>query len=255
MEFELEWQADEERVDRLLKDAGRYVSALKAWKKACKTGQFNDRQKASGQAAQLAPALAEPALSAASGFSLDVRQYLAGDQWRRDVITTSSAEPFSLRVAEENDTLVSSPVVVRAQPGRGTLLIGRQNWPHLRPSAVAAELKRLRERTGSANSAEFMESLSAVWTRQSGANPVFLRFKEVYDMWSLTPGWKRENPLAKFAQDVYALHRSELMFTRAGRKIVWITPSASAKPIEILTVIAEDGRPLRYHGFRFSESR
>lgn len=39
LEFDAEWQADEERVDRLLKDAGRFVGALKAWKKACKRGR------------------------------------------------------------------------------------------------------------------------------------------------------------------------------------------------------------------------
>ena len=253
MEFEEEWQADEERVDRLLKDAGRYVSALKAWKKACKTGHFNDRQKASVQAAQLAPALTEPVSRAASAFGVDVREYLSDDQWRKDVITTASSDPFSLRVAEENDTVVSSPVVVRSQPGRGALQIGRQNWPHLRPKAVAAELKRLRDRTGSANSAEFLESLYAVWNVQKDSLLVFLKLREIYDMWCLTPGWKRENPTAKFTQDVYALHRAGIDLTRAGKKIDFVTPSANAKNNEIFTVIAEDGRPLRYHGIRFSD--
>ena len=253
MDFEDEWQADEERVDRLLKEAGRYVSALKAWKKACQTGHANDRQKASGQAAQLAPALAEPVSQAASAFGTDPRDYLADGKWRKDVIEAAASEAFSLRVTEENDTLVSSPVVVRAQAGRGVLQIGRQNWPHLRPKAVAAELKRLRDRTGSANSAEFLESLSAVWNKQQSTNPVFLKLREIYDMWTLTPGWKRENPISKFTQDVYALHRSGVTLTRAGKQIDFVTPSANAKANEILTVIAEDGRTLRYHGIRFSD--
>jgi len=251
LEFEEEWQAEEARVDALLKEANRYLSALKAWKKASQTGHFNDRQKASSLAAQMAPAMAEPVKQAASAWNVDVREYLGGDQWRRDVITTAASEPFSLRVTEENDTLVSSPVIVRALPWRGVLQIGRQSWPHLRPRAIATELKRLRDRTGSANSAEFLESLLAVWNSQKASNPVYLKFRDIYDMWSLTPGWKRENPLAKFVQDVYALNRAGLETTRSGKKFEFIRPSANAKQNETLTVIAEDGRTLRYLGIRF----
>ncbi|HLJ53438.1 MAG TPA: hypothetical protein VKT77_00280, partial [Chthonomonadaceae bacterium] len=239
----------------LMKEAGRYLGALKAWKKACKTGQYNDRQKAAGLAAQLAPALAEPAERAASSFAVDVREYLSGEQWRRDVIEAAASDPIRLRVAEEGDTLVSSPVIVRAQPGRAALQIGRQNWPHLRPRAVAAELKRLRDRTGSANSSEFLESLFAVWNSQKANRPVFIRFREIYEMWSLTPGWKRENPAAKFAQEIYALSRSGIAATRSGRRYEIITPSANAKPAEIYNVIAEDGRTVCYLGIRFDESK
>ena len=66
---------------------------------------------------------------------------------------------FGLRITEEGETLVSSPVIVRAQVGRGVLQIGRQSWPHTRPGAVAAELKRLRDRMSAANSSDFLESL------------------------------------------------------------------------------------------------
>jgi len=251
LDFEAEWQAEEERVDGLLKEANRYVSSLKAWKRACVTGHFNDRQKASSLAAQMAPDLAEPVTQAASAWNVDVREYLSGDQWRKDVMTTAASERFGLRVAEENDTLVSSPVIVRAQAGRGVLQINRQNWPHLRPRAVAAELKRLRDRTGSANSAEFLESLFAVWNSQKASKPVYLKFREIYDMWILTPGWKRENPLAKFAQDVYALNLASIDATRAGKRFEFIRPSANPKLNEIITVIAEDGRPISYLGIRF----
>jgi hypothetical protein len=111
----------------------------------------------------------------------------------------------------------------------------------------------LRDRAANANSSEFLESLYAVWNRQKASGAVHLRLREVYDMWSLTPGWKRENPLAKFAQDVYALHRSELRATRGGVPFELVTPSANVKASEVLTVIAEDGRTLRFTGIRFSK--
>ena len=251
MEFEEQWQQEEERVDALLKNANRYVSTLKSWKKSCATGDFNARDKAAALALQLAPALAPLVAEAASAWQFDVREYLASPQWRRDVIAAGASERIGLRITEEGETLVSSPVIVRALVGRGVLQIGRQAWPHLRPRAVAAELKRLRDRMGAANSSEFLESLYAVWLRQKNDSTVYLRFRDIYDLFSLTPGWKRENPLAKFAQDVYALHRSALSFTRAGKKYEFVMPSANAKEREILTVIAEDGRTIRYMGIRF----
>jgi hypothetical protein len=254
VEFEVAWQADEERVDALLKEANRYVGALKAWKKACQIGHFNNRQKAAAQAEFLAPALASPTAAASSAWTFDVRDYLSGEAWRQEIMAVAATDKFDLRVLEENDTLVSSPVVVRALPGRSVLQIGRVNWPALRPKVVAAELKRLRERTGASNSQEFLESLYAVWDRLKNPDMIFLRFREIYDLFSLTPGWKRENPPAKFGQDIYALHRSGLETTRGGKKFEMVTPSATAKEREIYTVISEDGRPLRYHGIRFKNA-
>ena len=84
---------------------------------------------------------------------------------------------------------------------------------------------------------------------------IHLRLKEVHTLFSLTPGWKRDNPLTKFGQDVYALHRSPLSFTRAGKKYEFVMPSANAKEGDILTVIAEDGRPIRYYGIRFEDDK
>jgi hypothetical protein len=119
---------------------------------------------------------------------------------------------------------------------------------------VVAELKRLRERTGAANSQEFLESLYGVWNRLKTKETIFFRFKEIYTLFCLTPGWKRENPPAKFAQDIYALHLSGLTYTRSGILFEFVYPTGSAKESEIITVISEDGRSIRYHGFRFKDT-
>ena len=153
----------EEAVDALLKGAGEYLKALKAWKKACQFGHLNNRQKAATLAEKLAPALAEPAREAASSWEFDARAYFEGEDWRREI--QAAAEKLGLRVLEENETLLSSPVVIRAQPGRSQLLLGKAGWPQTRPRLVAEELKRLRERTASANSQELLDSLFAAAER------------------------------------------------------------------------------------------
>jgi hypothetical protein len=243
-------QTQEEQVDDLLKSAAKYLAALKSWKKACQTGHLGNRQKAAAQAVELAPALSVPASETAEAWQFDVRAYLESADWREEL--KAAAEKQGLRALEEGDNLVSSPLVIRAVPGRSALALGKVNWPALRPKVVAAELKRLRERANSGNSQEFADSLFAVAQR---LNPTidapFTKFRDIYELFSLTPGCKKDNPPAAFGQAIYALHRSGLQTTRAGRKFDFEYPSGNVKDREIYTVIAEDGRPIRYYGIQF----
>lgn len=243
-------RAHEEQVDALLKAANRYVGALKAWKKACQTGHMGNRQKEATLARDLVSTLVDPTAKAADAWSFDVRAYLEGDQWRKELQTTA-AERYGLRVLEEGKYLVSSPVVVRSQPSQNALLIGKTRCSTIRPQVVAAELKRLRERMASANSQEFVESLYAVCQRNSRDGILFAKFRDIYDLFCLTPGWKKENPPAAFGQAIYALQRSEIRTTRSGRKFEFEFPSGNVKERDVFAVIAEDGRPIRYYGIRF----
>ena len=243
------WQADEERADALLKAANKYVGVLKAWKKATLSGHFGNRQKAAAQAEELARTLAEPTGEAASAWTFDVREYLVGDFWRTEL--EEAAAKAELRLIEDNETLISSPVVVRSQPGRGIIQIGKVNWPQIRPRVVVSELKRLRDRAAGANSQEFVESLAAAVAYLQRPGEPFVKFFDIYNMFSLTPGWKKENPPAAFAQAIYALHRSEVTSTRGGKRYEIIYPSANFKEKEVFPVMAEDGRAIRYFGIRF----
>lgn len=243
-------RAHEEQVDALLKAANRYVGALKAWKKACQTGHMGNRQKAADQARDLIRTLVDPTAKAADAWSFDVRAYLEGNQWRKELQTTA-AEKAGLRVLEEGETLISSPVVIRSRPSMSALRIGKVNWPTIRPQVVAAELKRLRERINEANLQEFVDCLLAVCQCYSRDGTLFAKFRDIYNLFCLTPGWKRENPPVAFGQAIYALHRSEIRATRSGRKFEFEYPSGNVKERDVFTVIAEDGRPIRYYGIRF----
>ena len=73
MNLEQSLQEHEEHVDALIKSAKRYVSALSAWKKACRTGHLANRQKAAAQAEELAPALPGPTAETAASWTFDLR--------------------------------------------------------------------------------------------------------------------------------------------------------------------------------------
>jgi hypothetical protein len=240
-------QEHEEQVDGLLRNATKYVGVLKAWKKACQTGHVANLQKAALQAAELSSALPETTAQTQSAWDFDVRDYLESDAWRRELQAVAT-ERFNLRTlaSEDDETLISSPITVRAQPARSTLALGKVNWPTIRPRVVAAELKRLRDRTAGANSQEFVESLLGACIQLSNKNDPHAKFRDIYDLFCLTPGYKKENPPAAFGQQIYALHRSEVRSTRGGRKLEIEGATGSYKEKDVFTVLAEDGRPIRY---------
>jgi hypothetical protein len=243
-------QEHEERVDALLKSARKYQSALTAWKKACHNGHMANRQKQAALAEELAPSLADPTSEAASAWDFDVRTYLESEDWRRE-IQAIAAEKHSLRVMEEGDALISSPVVISAQPARLALQFTNAAWPNIRPKAVADELKRLRDKASSSNSQGFLEGLHAAAKRITRPEVVFAKFHDIYELFCITPGYKKDNPPAAFGQQIYALHRSGLTSTRAGATFEFEYPSGKAKDRDIYTVYAEDGRPIRYYGISF----
>ncbi len=251
MALEEALQEHDEQITALIKAAGRYAGSLKAWKKACQTGHIGNMQKAAAQAAELSKALPGATAETQDSWRFDTRAYLETGDWRREM-QAIAAEKFSLRTIEDDDTLISSPVTVRAQPGRGTLTLGKVNWPAIRPTVVAEELRKLRDKAGAANNTEFAESLFGAWQHLSSQGSATVRFRDIYDLFCLTPGYKKENPPAAFAQQIYALQRSDVRATRGGRKFEIEYPSGSYKEKDIFSIIAEDGRPLRYYSIWFA---
>jgi hypothetical protein len=243
-------QEQEERVDALIKSAKKYTAALSAWKKACKTGHMANRQKQASLANELVATLVEPTNEASDSWDFDVRSYLESAQWRKE-LRAAALNRHELRTIEDGELLISSPVVVRAQPARNSVQIGKVNWPNLHPQLVAAELKRLRDRTAAANSQDFLEALHRTCLRSTRPEVMFVKFREVYDRWCDTPGYKKETPPAAFAQQIYALERSGIRTTKAGNRFSFVTPSGHPKERDILSVISEDGQTLRYYGIEF----
>ena len=233
----------------LLESANKYVGTLKAWKKACAEGHLTNLQKQADAALEQVAGLDKFAQEAAGAWEFDARDYLESGKWRREL--QEALEKIGLRVLEDNETLVSSPVVIRAQTGSARLLLGKEAWATLRPKLTADKLKKLRDRAAASNSQEFLEGLFATAQRQSKDAYSFIGFADVYRQFSETPGWKKENPPAVFGQAIYALHLSDVRATRSGRAFEIHYPAANYKEKDVFTIIAEDGRPLRYYGILF----
>ncbi len=243
-------QKHEERVDALLKLANNYVKALRAWKKACQMGHIANLQKTGAQADQLCRALPDETVDVRASWNFDLAGYLDSNAWR-DELRDTAADCYSLRTLDDGDNLIASPVTVRAHVGRGILLIGKSNWPSIRPRVVARELKRLRDKTANANSQDFLESVFHACQYLSGKDTPGARFQDIYKLFCLSPGYKRLNPSAAFGQQIYALHRSGIVATRAGHRFEIEFPSGNAKDSDVFAVTTEDGRLVRYYNIWF----
>lgn len=250
MSLEESLQQHEDAVDGLLKSIKKYHSAVNGWKTACKSGHIGNIQKASALADELSQTLPRDTRDVKDTWDFDVRAYLESDAWIDELQVAASGN--ALRTIQDNDTLISSPVTVRSQPSRGTLLLGKVNWATIRPHIVADELKRLRDKTLAANSQKFLESLYGAGVYLTGKKEMFVKFRDIYDLFCLAPDYKKDNSEAAFAQKIYALHRSGLDMTRAGRRFAFELPSGSFKERDIFTVIAEDGHLIRYYGISFN---
>ena len=240
----------EERVDVLIKAAGKYLSTLKSWKKACQTGHLTGRQKAASDAEKLLQQLQDPTCEASSSWNFDVRSYLESNDWRNEL--QAACALLGLKVLEEEEILVVPPILVRAQPSQSRLQLGKAAWPTLHPKVTASFLKRLNEKSSSASvSQQFVNALYDGCKKVSLQGDLFARFRDLYDLFSYAPGWARDNSPASFAQQIYALHRSDVRTTRDGKTFEFEYPSGKPKDREIFSVISDDGRPIRYYGIWF----
>jgi len=244
----------EKTVEAVLKTAGGLVSALKSWKKAASEGNLAERQKQAVKSADLASSLAEPVKAAGDSWSFDVRTYLGSDQWQNEI--QAAAQQADHRLFLEGSDLISSPIVVTSDPARGVIRLGKQRWTKLRPSIVVNELKRLRERgEKDKRILDFLDKLYEA-SKYLDNNPrpdgaVKAKLRDIYELFCIAPGWKRENSESAFAQDLYALHRSEVRVSRGNKKYEFEFPSGQPKSRDIFDVIDETGRPLRYYMIHF----
>lgn len=239
----------EQRVDGLIAAARKFQNALRQWKKACRTGHVASMEKAARDASRLVAETEQATGEAAQAWQFDVRAYLETDAWRHEL--AEECARAGLSTFPDNDVLIAPPVVVRAQPGLARLVLGKANWPSLHPAVTAAELKRLNERA--ATQAALQGFVNALYEGSKQVNPGggVARLRDLYRLFSIAPGWKKENPEPSFARQIYALHRSDVRTATDGKRLEFEFPSGKVRERDIFTVMSDDGREIRYYGILF----
>jgi hypothetical protein len=228
--------------------------ALKGWHQAQLDGNCGDIRKFAEQVVELSAKLSEPAAEAAKSWDFDSKEYLSSSAWLEELVAATSKDASGIRAFPVANELVCSPVVVRADPSRQALKIGKKSWKKMKPDLVIAELKKISSSSSGQNSQILLDSLCAATeylNPDKKAGNIYAKLRDIYELYCLVPGYKKDNPELSFAQALYALHRSEVQVSRSGRKYEFGFPEGQPKSRDLFTVIAADGRTISYYMINF----
>jgi hypothetical protein len=106
-----------------------------------------------------------------------------------------AAEEAGLVLREQDGRIFSYPVLVRILRGgdAGVVTVDKKRTRLLRPSALIAHLRELRERPPKSNSAQFLQALFETYRRATASRPgAVVELIDLYDLMTLFPGLRRE---------------------------------------------------------------
>lgn len=247
--------AHDAEVKKLTKAGKDLLAAIHKWQRAVEVGNLVDARKFADVAKKRYEELAEPLQSTHSAWNFDGAAYLESGEWLRELQATIKAKGGDLKVFEDRGDLICPPLVVRAVPSQAALRMGKSLWKKMRPMAVMEELKRLTSKDASRQDQAFLDQLynAAVYlTRdKSSGSRVTAKLRDIYELWSVAPGWKKDNPELAFTQALYSLHQSDVRVTRGGKKYEFEFPTGTPKRSDVFSVTATDGRPVNYYLIHF----
>ena len=121
----------------------------------------------------------------------------------------------------------------------------------LHPRALAASLKKLNEKSSPpAAIQQFLNKLYNGAKRVSRQANDYATIKDIYELFTYAPGYEKENNKASFAQQLYALDKSEIRTTKDNKVWKLESPSGANQKAEF-SVIADDGSPINYYAIWF----
>lgn len=240
-----------------LASVAKTVAALAAEVKKARaraaTGELRDLQKALENMGALGAAVSDGTMAATRVWRFDDEEHLASGAWRAEVLR--HAQDAGVKVFEQDDRLLSYPVLVAVLPGAASIRIDKKLSRRLRPSHLVKELATLQQRKPAFKPAAFLESLAAAYDRQIALDELHqgavVHLVDVHKTLTLLPGQSREYPPAEFARDLYLLDSSGVAATKEGRKLS-LPASTTTKGGKVLRTVTRHGQAKEYAGVSFS---
>ena len=238
-------------------------NASKATKRlvaASKVGDLASVEKALNETEKAIQALLQQFNNTRDGWSFDAAAYAQEGRLAEELRVTAQSEGLS--VYEQDGRLFSYPVLIRVLPAKTnaelSIEIDKKKTRAVRPSYVARELVRRRDRPLRFNPRVFLDAIYKAYlsetkeARQSalGAIGPSVSLYRIYDILTLFPGLSQEYGRQEFARDLYLLDRSGLR-TAAGAEMV-ISPPRGANVPRQFRMVDERGREQAYYSVAFT---
>jgi len=246
----------ERDIEQTQKAAAGVTRAIKALQKSVKEGNLRDLGSRITAAAQALQALDQQFANTKDGWSFDVDAHLASGAFTRELI--GAARHTGLRIFEQDDRLYCYPSLIRILPAERRAQIDKTKESRLRPSVLAAELKRIQERPPRFKAEAFLECLYEAYQKLNTPAkgvlvqaPRVIKLTDIYRLLTLLPGQPKEYTRAEFARDIYLLDRSGVTTTRSGAIVSFPASTGTKTPSATINVITERGQEKRYYGISF----
>lgn len=248
--------ATEAEAERAVGVTKRLASAAAAARKAAATGDLRGLRRSFAAAEEALADAAEAIGQLGESWPLsedEEAQLLASGAFTAELM--EQARVAGLAIFEQDGVITTYPSLVRVLPRQGAVSIDRKPHRQIRPSRLAAHLKRLQDREPSLNPERFAEMLFAAYRILAPEPGAMVRLSDVHRALTLLPGSAREYGLQEFARDVYLLDRSGRTTTRSGARLRISTGATAARERRnLLSVMTRDGVEKTYYGIEFSEA-
>lgn len=250
--FETALAETERQVEAALRAANTVVREMKRARAAAHTGQVRDLRKALLAAQSATAGLADNTRELE--FAFDEQAHLASGDYVKELLAEAEAQGVS--IVEDDDQLLCYPSLLRLLPTDAAVEIDKVRERRLRPSVLAAALRRAQERGPRFKAEQFLDSLRAgyeLWvaSEDKKADGV-VRLIDIWGVLTMLPGQRSAYSKQEFARDLYLLDQSGVTSTgRSARELRW-SASTGTKGTGTLVTVSRTGQQQKYWGVSFT---
>ncbi len=207
-----------EAVSGAITSTSELTKTLKQTRSAAITGKLADIDKTIAQAKQQLGILSERLAILESSWNFDAARYFESGAYEQELLAVMA--DAGMKPVDRDGRILSYPSILRVMPSDQSLEVDRKKERRVRPSFVAAELKKRRDRKTGIPPERLVEILyrayDALVAGKKGTGVV--RVMDIYDLLTQLPQ-AREYTRPEFGRYLVRLGMSEVRAPRAGKRI------------------------------------
>jgi hypothetical protein len=239
----------EQAADGAMRSTADLGRIFKQAKTAAAKGKLSDIDRAIDQARQQLATASERLRLLEASWDFNAAVHFDTGAYGDELL--SAMEREDLRPVERDGRILSFPSIVRILPAEQAIEIDRKKERSVRPSVVAAELKKRRSKKAGLRPEQLVEVLFAAYqplvARQKGIGVV--KLLDIHALLTQLPQAK-EYSRPEFARDLLQLDMSGVRQTKGGQKLE-LRADTSVRGGAVLSAVTPEGEVRIYSSVEF----
>jgi hypothetical protein len=241
------------------KRAAALLGAVKRVRKLAREGAVGALPAAIALARQDAAQVGEPIDAAADLLSYDVAEAFASGAFLDEL--AAAAKAAGVVLVRRDGRVTAYPVALRLDARAQGVRIGRKLEKRIRPSFLAAQLKKLQQRPERFNARQFLDRLfqlydskaraeEPAWRANRPGQGPLVALADLHEQLTLLPAAAADYPLEEFVTDLLRLDRQPDATGSHGHRFE-LGGSTGRKGAKRLTLFDETGEQHDYFAIRY----